>query len=453
MGEELLNEEGNDYLNILEIPSIDTDIEQFEYIEQDSDQSQGNLNSQTEITISFQNQDAWMLPHKSYLILEGTLRTEAAANWNDAAGTGIGFINNGLMYMFKTCKYFLGNQQIEYFEDAGITTTIHNLLTRSKNFQGLHLMWYPDNHNGEAAITNTGFANRRDYLRNAANSFKFSAIVPLSHIFNFANDYKKVIYGMQHKIALTRTNDFRAIMKNNNADDAGDVLNFVAGTAVAVARIGSINLTKLRWAMPVVKPSENKRIELTTIIKDKTPVVVSFLNKKYETIAVPHATTFSWKLQIAAGIEKPRFIVLAFQTARAADDELTNHGTFDPLDVTNAYILLNGVRYPYADVGTNLTNNVYAKWYHNYLEFRKMYTGEDNGDSCVGLLEFKSIYPLYVFDVSHQSEKLKNTVIDITIHMSFAAAAADGTIAHAVTYCDSLFKLTGDSNKQIIQLF
>jgi len=38
-------------------------------------------------------------------------------------------------------KYFLGTQQIEYFENAGVTTTIHNYLTTSKNTAGQINIW------------------------------------------------------------------------------------------------------------------------------------------------------------------------------------------------------------------------------------------------------------------------------------------------------------------------
>ena len=441
----------NEYLDILEEDITDEAIKEFRYCEKDADQSPGNLNVPSELTISFQNEAAWMLPYKSYLIIEGTLMN-ADNNWTDANGTGIAFINNGLMYMFDTAKYFLGNQQIEYFQNCGVTTTMHNLLTKSSSYQGLQMMWYPDEHNGEARNTNTGFAIRRDYLRNAANSFKFSAIIPLSHIFSFANDYKKVIYGMQHKISLQRQTDGKALLKNNNAADAAAVGNFEAGTAVAVANVGSIKITKLRWAMPTLILNTDADLALTEIIKNKQPVSFSFLNKTYEFTAVPQSTVFTWKLQLASGKQKPRYLVLGFQTGRT-NDQLTNNATFDPLNVLDAYVVLNTVRYPYAQVDTNLANNVYAKWYQNYLEFRKMYTGEDQGDSCLNLMTFKSISTLYIFDVSHQPEQMTSSeTIDINVYMRFAENAAANTIAHMLTYSDSVYTLTGDGRKQLISI-
>ncbi len=66
--------------------------------------------------------------------IEGVFKT--AVNADVANNSAIAFVNNGLMYLFSNVKYFLGTQQIEYFENAGVTTTIHNYLTKSRNYMG-----------------------------------------------------------------------------------------------------------------------------------------------------------------------------------------------------------------------------------------------------------------------------------------------------------------------------
>jgi len=126
MTEEILTiEEG--YVN-------DDSVESYQYIEKDTDQGTGSLNNQTELTITFQNQDAWLFPSDSYLRIEGVLRTADSADV--ANNATIAFVNNGLMYLFSNVKYFLGTLQIEYFENAGVTTSIHNYLTQSRIYMG-----------------------------------------------------------------------------------------------------------------------------------------------------------------------------------------------------------------------------------------------------------------------------------------------------------------------------
>ena len=58
--------------------------------------------------------------------------------------------------------------------------------------------------------------------------------------------------------------------------------------------------------MPKVTPSLVKQQELLSIIKDKEPVPMAFFNKRSESIIVPAATKFTWKLHLSGGIERPR---------------------------------------------------------------------------------------------------------------------------------------------------
>ena len=56
----------------------------------------------------------------------------------------VAFINNGLMYLFSNFRYYLERRQIEYVQNVGITTTIHNYLTKSRNYAGGSWFWLPD---------------------------------------------------------------------------------------------------------------------------------------------------------------------------------------------------------------------------------------------------------------------------------------------------------------------
>ena len=54
--------------------------------------------------------------------------------------------------------------------------------------------------------------------------------------------------------------------------------------------------------------------------------------------------------------------------------------------------------------------------------------------------EYKTLYPLFLFDVSKQSEKLKYSTTDIQIKMEFNENVPAGTEAFAVTISDRLIK-------------
>jgi len=76
-----------------------------------------------------------MYPDYSYLRIEGNFKT--AGNADVANNSAVAFINNELMHLFSNARYFLGCEVLEYFENAGIITTIHNYLTKSRNYSGI----------------------------------------------------------------------------------------------------------------------------------------------------------------------------------------------------------------------------------------------------------------------------------------------------------------------------
>ncbi len=439
-------------LNILEAVEFDDSISSYQYIEKEADQG-ANLNAQNDIIITFENRDAWLLPSKSYLLIEGTIQSNAGADLLDANGASRAFVNNGLMFLFSNCKYFLGGQQIEYFDSAGVTTTIHNLLTRSKTYQGLEWMWQPDSFINEASNSNSGWAKRHIYLNPVANRWEFSCTMPLNAIFNFCNDYTKTLYGMQHRISLNRTDSRRALFRA--AGGLGGIGKYPAILVGAGPLLPDtiVNLTNMRWAMPIITPSVDSLTSLLPIIKDQIPLKLAFLNKTSGYITVPQSTLFTWSLRMTSGIQKARYFVIGFQTARGVD-QLTNSASFDVarnvLNVREAYLTLNGIRYPYANVGTDLATNKYAKWYYNYVEFFNKYHNYNGSEPCLSYLDFINCYPLYVFDVSHQSEQQKMSTIDAQLQMTFSANAPADTQAFCVFYFDSLYQLTGDDKNQVI---
>ena len=74
-------------------------------------------------------------------------------------------------------------------------------------------------------------------------------------------------------------------------------------------------------------------------------------------------------------------------------------------------------------------------------------------NSGINPLDYRELFPLYLFDVSKQSEKLKTSVSDIHIKASFDEdpAGADNppadTMAYAVIISDRLFHFVSDGSK------
>ena len=62
-------------------------------------------------------------------------------------------------------------------------------------------------------------------------------------------------------------------------------------------------------------------------------------------------------------------------------------------------------------------------------------------------VNYKYLYPLYLFDVSKQSEKLKTSVSDIHIKAHFDENPGANTMAYAVIISDRLFHFVSDGSK------
>ena len=65
-------------------------------------------------------------------------------------------------------------------------------------------------------------------------------------------------------------------------------------------------------------------------------------------------------------------------------------------------------------------------------------------------IDYKSLFPLFVFDVSKQSERIKNSVTDIQIKAQFNANVPANTEAFAVVISDRMLKFQSDGNKMSV---
>jgi hypothetical protein len=115
---------------------------------------------------------------------------------------------------------------------------------------------------------------------------EFSFCIPFKHIFGFGEDHRRVLYGVTHRLILTR-----------QGDDSD---------AIFRAANGKITLTKLAWYIPHVKPSLHYRNELVKIIAAKKDVSIAFRGLQCENIPVTDTTSFPWQLFVCyEGLGKP----------------------------------------------------------------------------------------------------------------------------------------------------
>ena len=436
-----------DILQITEDIPVDDSIYEYEYKEYNpivgTDLNRGS------IVLTIESQDIYTHPAESFLVIEGQLAAPVAP---PLAGVGpyadadvVTLINNGIMYLFSDVRYHLASHEIEVLQNPGHATTMLGLLKYPDDFtksQGLNQLWLPDtnidDNNVANKVDNLGYKKRNEYIIRTSNpKGTFSFKIPLKHFLGFCEDYKKILYGMQQRLTLTRTNNDNAIFRTAATD------------------AGTVRLDKIRWFMPHVIPSDAYRLQLDKVIEKKEKIPVGYRMLQCDTSQVPtNQKSFTWRLGVKSSPDIPRFIIIGFQSGKNNNQE-QNPAIFDHLFVRNIYVTLNAKRYPDTDYDNDFTKNQFSRIYGDAALFRKKFFNMDELVSNCGInpIEFRNLYPLYVFDVTKQSEKLKTSVSDIHIKAFFDNDPAGAnnppanTMAYAVIISDRLFHFVSDGSK------
>ena len=255
-------------LKITDPIQSDTSTDKYEYFECYPIVGTNLNNSGGAIKFVIENQDIFLHPSESFLIIEGRLTKADGTDYgnNDL----VSITNKAMMYLFKDIRYELSGNEIEKITNLGQTTTMLGLLKYPDDFsksKGLNQSWYKDT-KAEAVAQNIGWNLRRLYIINNDVNPKgsFSFRIPLKHIFGFCEDYDKVVYGFKHSIILTRNDDNDAIFVNDGVDGGGN----------RQYPNGKITLSKIFLFMPDVLPADKDKMELYKIIERKEKIPVGY---------------------------------------------------------------------------------------------------------------------------------------------------------------------------------
>ena len=404
-----------------------------------------NLNSPgQDIRLTIETQDIFTHPSESYLIIEGELRKNDNNRYAD--NDPIALTHNGIMHLFKRIRYDLSGQEIESLVHPGQATTMLGLLRYPDDFsksKGLNQLWYVDTTpnavlDKNSANFNHGFKLRHDYIISISRPRgSFSFRIPLKHIFGFCEDYDKVVYGLKHNLTLTRNDDNDAIYRGANAAGGG------------VLAVGKVDLKKISWFMPHVTPADKDKMELYKIIERKEKIPVGYRMIQCDSASISQRTTdFSWRLSVKSSPEVPRFIIVGFQAGKSGNQE-QNPSIFDNVNVSNIYAMLNSTRYPTADYNIAFVGQKFSRVYGDVTKFRAKFFNMDElvSNPNIDPIGYRTLYPLFLFDVSKQSEKLKYSTTDIQIKMHFNVGLDADTQVYAVIISDRLINFQSDGNK------
>ena len=240
---------------------------------------------------------------------------------------------------------------------------------------GMNQLWYKDTTTTASIANNTGFNVRHSYLiESPVPKGTFSFRIPLKHIFGFCEDYDKIVYGMKHTLTLVRKSNDDAIFRDN---------------AMAV---GKIVLDKVSWFMPHVTPSDTEKYQLYKMIESKVTLPVAYRMRQCESVSVSQSTNFTWRLAAKTAPEKPRYIIIGFQTGKSGNQE-ENPAIFDNVDVCNMYATLNSTRYPAVDYNMSFPKQQFSRAYGDVAAFRSKFFITWMNSSVILILLHPTIKP------------------------------------------------------------
>lgn len=386
----------NNILNIDEEIFLDDSITRLE-VHSHQPYIATTFNNSDEIRIPIQRQDVFTLPSQSSIVIEGELLKK---DGTPPAATST-FINNGIAHLFDEVRYELNGVEIDRCKNVGITTTIKG---------------YCSFHEGQKrTLENAGWGS--SFITNSKG--QFNVLIPLNTILGFAEDYKKILMNVKQELVL-----IRAKVDSNSYVTQEEL---------------KLKITKLSWRMPYVYVNDKIRLSFLKKQERNKQIQIPFRSwSLFEYPLLPPTQMQTWTIKTSSQFEKPRYIILAFQTDRKNQD-VKNAGEFDHCNISNVKLFLNSENYPYENLNLNIKNNHYAILYDMYTQFQQVYYDQDVvPQPLLNKGDFISSTPLIVLDCSKQNDNLKTAPVDVRLEFESAENFPDKTTAYCLIIHDRI---------------
>ena len=103
-------------------------------------------------------------------------------------------------------------------------------------------------------------------------------------------------------------------------------------------------------------------------------------------------------------------------------------------------------------MATDFVKEQYVGVYKSFYDFAGRYYGIDNlfAGSKVNPVAYRALYPIHVFDVSKQSERMTEGVVEHTVKMEFSANVPANIQTYALVISDRMLKFKSDGSKMSV---
>jgi hypothetical protein len=383
-----------------------------------------SLSNNDEIRINIQNMDSYTLPCESFIYIEGKINKPT-----DAVGE-VRFSNNGLAFLFSEMRYEINGIEIQKLKSPGISSCLKGYCSYTPN----------DLHTLENAAWDVSLDNDDNNAKFMTNNL-FTGCIPLKHFFGFCEDYKKILLNCNQQLIL-----------NRSSIDL-DVIHFVGADAannVEKNKKITVELTKVHWRMPIIKVSDSEKLKLIKVLDSRKTLSCAFRTWDLcEYPVLPRNTSHSWTVKSTNLLEKPRFVLIGFQTDRKNNIKV-DAGKFDHCRMKNLKVYLNSEVYPYEDLRADFKNNMTSIFYKAYTDFQKSYYERDYCEPLLSKHIYQAHVAIAVVDLSRQNDNVKSSSVDLRIEFETDEAIPEKTSAYCLILHDQIITynpFSGDVRK------
>lgn len=128
----------------------------------------------------------------------------------------------------------------------------------------------------------------------------------------------------------------------------------------------------------------------------------------HEYPVLPETQSQSWTIKTSSQLEKPRYVILAFQTNRKNQKD-KDMSQFDACGLTDVKLYLNSQYFPYDNIRGDQ-----CIFYDMFSRFQTSYYNI-SANTPIEFDTFKSSSPLYVIDCSKQNDSIKSGPVDVRL--------------------------------------
>lgn len=355
-----------------------------------------------EIEISINQQDVFLSMNDAALFISGKFIPQPNA---EGVTGDCKLTNNAGAFLFESITYLINGKEIDRVRDPGIVATLKGYLCYSpEEIKTLNI---------------AGWINHDELLETLnVTDNKFTFRIPLHFLLGVFHDYTKVIRGKQ-TIKLVRARTDKNCYRSTGSREA------------------KIELTNVELKVKHIIPNDLLKLQLLDNINNDKPILISFRKWDFHELPALRTTTSDvWTVKTSTALERPRFVIVAFQTDRKdnAKDDAT---LFDHLKITDMKLYLNSECYPYENLQVDFDSWHYTEIYQMYLDFQRNFLNKTYVEPFLSYAQFKN-RPLFVIDCSKQEESIQATTVDIKLEFRSKEPFKDNTKAFCIIIHDSI---------------